>query len=162
MLSGIGEGNNGHREEREHSTMQCLEKDCAFLLFSSLIEEQPRKLKFVFCTFQLSTLHSHRGRWCTINFIDRTDIIHFILLSEHMLEVASSFCFSENMAIVLTHWQENYIHQVINLVCQSCPQPRASQDAMKSSCIDLSVWDSYKQWQKAKIARAGRSSQRND
>lgn len=54
-----------------------------------------------------------------IDFIDGTNITYSILSSEHMLDDTSSIFFdSENMTIVLTHRQENYIYQVINLGCQ--------------------------------------------
>lgn len=97
--------------------------------------------KFEICIFYFLTVHIVLTEAGNVPLISLTGLIFYIpsYCQNMCWRSHPHFFFSENVSIVLTHWQKNYTHQVINLGCQQCPQPSALQDVMKSSCIDFSV-----------------------
>lgn len=111
-------GEEVRHTRRDCHQVQLLEGE-SFIPFYSPFPLEKANKEVRNCALDFAAAHTALRQRLIIDFIDGTNIIYSSLSSEHMLDDTSTiFFYSENMTIVLTHRQENYIYQVINLGCQ--------------------------------------------
>lgn len=121
MLSGIRERKEWRQMSegtKELSHNEVFRKGFVFLCSPSSSLRITKK--FEICIFYFLTVHIVLTEADNVPLISLTGLIFYIPSYCQNMRWRSHphFFFSENMSIVLAHWQKNYIHQVINLGCQ--------------------------------------------